>query len=200
LFQKKAPREAGLLFAVVEDQGAEIDMRSVAAVSVTMAVVVIAFIVAVSVSVSAVVVIVASAVIVVIFILAVVVAVVVANFFPIFAGVKISLPAAMTAPVSVFAATREWAVVAEARIVRAIDVAAESQGPMEPGTSSEEDSTGKPGRPVIAERGASIGRVVVVAVRAGGLDAYVDGYLYFGLERCSRQADKREKGEREKPQ
>jgi hypothetical protein len=158
-------------------QGTEIGVRSAAAVSVTMAVVVIALIVAVSVSVSAVVVIVASAVIVVIFILAVVVAVVVANFFAIFAGVEVPLPAAMTAPVGVFAADREWAVVAEARIVRAIDVAAESQGPVKPGTGSEEDSTGKPGRSVIAERSASIGRVVVIAVRAGRLDADVDGDL-----------------------
>jgi len=165
-------------------------------VSVTVAVLV----VIVAASVATIPFVVTTAVLVVIFILAVVVAVVMANFFAIFAGVEVSLPSAMTAPVSVLAAHGERSVIAEARIVSTVNVPAEADRAMEPGTGSEEDSTRKPRGTVIPERGASIGCVVVVAVRADRLDADVDGDLNFGLEGRSREAEKRQKRKREKPQ
>ena len=149
---------------------------SVVIVTVTMIVVIMAE----SIAMAVVVMIVASAMVAVVFVLTVVVTIVVTDFFAIFAGVKVSFPAAMTTPVSVLAANGERAVVAEARIVSAIDVAAESYGAMEPWASSEEDPTAEPGRPVVAEGGTAVRRVVVVAVRADGLHADVDGDLNFG--------------------
>src|SRR4051794_41032178 len=101
-------------------------------------------------------VIVAFAVAVVIFVLAVVMAVVVADFTAIFAAMEIPLPTAMTAPVSVLAATGERAMIAETRVVGAIDIAAESDRTVEPRTCSEEDSAGEPCGTVVAERGASV--------------------------------------------
>ena len=169
---------------------------SVVIVAVTMIVV----IMAVSIAMSVVVVIVASAMVAVVFVLTVVVAIVVTDLFAIFAGMEVSLPAAMTTPVSVLAANGERAVVAEARIVGAIDVAAKADRPMEPGSGSDEDSTGEPCWPVIAEGGASIGRVIEVAIGANGLDADVDGDLYFGFESGSRETEKHKKAKREKPE
>ena len=149
---------------------------SVVIVAVTMIVV----IMAVSIAMSVVVVIVASAMVAVVFVLTVVVAIVVPDFFAIFAGMEVSLPAAMTAPVSVLAANGERAVVAEARIVSAIDITAEANRAVEPRAGSEKDPAGKPSWSVVAERRAPIGCVVVVAVGADRLSADVDGDLYFG--------------------
>jgi hypothetical protein len=141
-----------------------------------------------------------SAVVVVVFVLAVVMAVIMANFFAILTSVKVSFPAAMAAPVGVLTSNGERTVVAEARIVGAIDVAAKADRPMEPGSGSDEDSTGEPCWPVIAEGGASIGRVIEVAIGANGLDADVDGDLYFGFESGSRETEKHKKAKREKPE
>jgi len=177
----------------------------VAAVSVT--VVVIAMIMAVSIVVTSFVVtaavvfiIVTSAVIFVLFVLAVMMAIVVAKFTAVFAAVEISLPPAMMAPVSVLTANGESTVVAEARVVGTVDVAAEANRTVEPGARSEEDSAGKPCGAVVAEGGASIGGVVVVPVGACGLDADVYGDLYFGFESGGREAERRQKSERQKPQ
>ena len=141
-----------------------------------------------------------SAVVVVVFVLAVVMAVIMANFFAILTSVKVSFPAAMATPVDVLTSNGERTVVAEARIVDAIDVAAKADRPMEPGSGSDEDSTGEPCWPVIAEGGASIGRVIEVAIGANGLDADVDGDLYFGFESGSRETEKHKKAKREKPE
>jgi hypothetical protein len=134
---------------------------------------------------------VALAVIVVIFDLAVVVAVIVANFLAIFAAMEIPFPSAMPAPVSVLAANGELAMVAEVRIIGAVDVAAETDGAVEPGTGSEEHSAGEPGGSVITKWGASIGGVVEVPIWAYGLNTDVDGDLYFCFEGRSREAEKR---------
>jgi len=143
-----------------------------------------------------VVVIVASAVFVVILVLPVMMAVVVANFVAIFAAVEVPFPSAVATPVSVLAADRVWTVITEARIVGAVDVAAEPDGSVEPWTSTEEDSAGKPGWTVVAEGGAVVWRVIVVAVWTDGFNADVDGNLYFGSEGGTRCAEKREKDER----
>ena len=146
-----------------------------------MAVVIVVFVMAASivVSVSMVVVIVASAVITMVFVLAVMMAVVMANLFAVFTGVEIPFPAAMTAPVGVLAAYREWAVIAEARIVGAVDVTAETHGTVKPRTCSEEDSATKPSWSVVAKWCAPIGCVIEVAIGADWLDANVDCDLYF---------------------
>jgi hypothetical protein len=137
--------------------------------------------------------IVAAAVVAVVFVLAVVMAVVMADFFAVFAGVEIPFPAAVASPVGMLAPNREPAVVAETRVVCAIDISPETDRAVEPRARSEEDSAGKPCWSVIAERGATIGRVVVIAVWADRLNADVDGDLYFGLEGRGREAEKREK-------
>lgn len=141
----------------------------------------------------------AFAVVIVVFVLAVVVAVVMADFLAIFAAVEVSLPTAMTSPVSMLAANGERAVITEARIVCAVNVTAEAYRSVKPGAGSEEDSAGKPRRSVIAERGASIGCVVVIAVGANGLDSDIDGDLYLSFRNGGREAEERENGKREKP-
>jgi len=122
---------------------------------------------------------VALAMIVVIFELTVVVAVVMPVFLAVFAAAEVLLPSTMTSPVGVLTAYRVWAVIAEARIVAAIDVTAEADRSVEPGPRTEEDSARKPGRRVVAEGRAPVRRVVVVAVRANRLDSDVDGDLCF---------------------
>lgn len=156
--------------------------------------------VTVTVAVAVVVMIVSAAMIVVVFVLAVVMAIVVANFTTVFAAVEIPLPSAVTAPVRALAANGEPAMVAETRIIGAINVSAEADRPVEPGSRSEEDSATKPCGTVVAEGGATVRRIVVIAIRTSRFNANVDGDLYFGPERCSGKAEKREEGEREKPQ
>jgi hypothetical protein len=143
---------------------------------------------------------VSAALIVMVFVLAVVMAIVVADLAAIFAAVEISVPPAMAAPVWALATDGESTVVSEPRVIGAIDISAEADRAMEPGSRSKEDAAGKPSGTVVAERGATIRCVVVVAIRTRRLNADVDGDLYFGPERCSGKAEKREKGEREKPQ
>lgn len=160
-------------------------MQLVAAVSVTVIMIIVIMAVSIAIAMAVVVVIVASPVITMVFVLAVMMAVVMADFFAVFTGVEGSFPAAMTAPVCMLAAYGVRAVIAEARIVGAIDISAETYRTVEPGSRSEEDSAVKPCGTVVAERGATIGSVVVVAIRAKRLGAYVDRDLYFGPERCS---------------
>jgi hypothetical protein len=167
---------------------------------VSMSVAVIALVIAVSVAIAAVVAIMSTAVIAVVFVLAVVMAIVVADLPAIFAAMEISLPSAVTAPVCVLAADREPAMVAEARIVGAINVSAEADRPMEPRSCTEEDSAAEPSRSVIAEGSAVVWRVIVVAVWAGRLRANVDGDLYLGFEDGRGGADEREESRREKPE
>jgi len=134
-----------------------------------------------------------SAVIVVIFVLAVMMAVVVANFLAVFTGVEAPFPSAMATPVGALAPTGERAVISESWIIRAIDIAAESDRTAEPRAGSEEDATGEPCGSVIAEGSAIVGRVVEVPVGADRFNADVDRDLHFGPECSGRQAEKREK-------
>ena len=122
---------------------------------------------------------VALAMIVVIFELTVVVAVVMPVFLAVFAAAEVLLPSTMTSPVGVLTAYGVWAVIAEMRIVAAIDIAAKPNWTVEPGSRAEEDSAGKPGRRVVAERRAPVRCVVVVAVGANRLDSDIDGDLCF---------------------
>ena len=122
---------------------------------------------------------VAPAVIVVIFELAVVVPVVMPVFLAIFAAAEVLLPSTMTSPIGVLTAYRVWAVIAEMRIVAAIDIAAKSNWTVEPGPRTQEDSAREPGRSVVAERRAPVRRVVVVAVWANRLDSDIDRDLCF---------------------
>ena len=82
---------------------------------------------------------VAPAAIVVVLVLAIMMAVVVTVFFPGFVTAELPFPSAMTSPVGVLAAYGISAVIAEARIIAAIDVAAKTDRTMEPGSSTEED-------------------------------------------------------------
>ena len=143
--------------------------------------------------------IVAAAVVAVVFVLAVVMAVVMADFFAIFVAVKAFFPTAMATPVCMFAADWVGTMVAEARVIGAVDIAAKSDGSVEPGTCSEEDSAREPCGAVIAKRGTSVGGIVVVAVRTDRLDTDVDGNLHLSPGGSGREAEKREKGKREKP-
>jgi len=152
---------------------------------VSVPVAVIAFVIAVSVAIAVFFAVVSAAMIVVVFVLAVVMAIVMADLTTIFAAMEISLPSAMATPVCVLAANGEPAMVAEARIVGAINISAEADGAVEPWSRSEEDSAGKPCWSVIAERCATIGSVVVIAIGTNRLNADVDGDLHFGPERCS---------------
>jgi len=141
----------------------------------------------------------AFAVVIVVFVMAIVMAVVMADFFAIFVAVKAFFPTAMATPVCMFAADWVGTMVAEARVIGAVDIAAKSDGSVEPGTCSEEDSAREPCGAVIAKRGTSVGGIVVVAVRTDRLDTDVDGNLHLSPGGSGREAEKREKGKREKP-
>ena len=78
------------------------------------------------------------------------------------------------------AASREWSVIAVVRIVAVIHVAVEAVGPMEPGSSADEDTAVEPVRPVIAIRSTVIRRVVEITVRAGRRNADTDRDLRGG--------------------
>lgn len=149
----------------------------VAVVAVSVTVVVIAFVVPVAVIIA----IVSATMIAVVLVLAVVVAVIVAVLFAIFVAAELPFPAAMASPVGVLSANGKWAVIAEPRIEVTIDVTAESDGTVEPGTSSEKHSAAEPCGSVVAEGSAAVRRVVVVAVRADGLDTDVHRNLYFAF-------------------
>lgn len=141
----------------------------------------------------------AFAVVIVVFVMAIVMAVVMADFFAIFVAVKAFFPTAMATPVCMFAADWVGTMVAEARVIGAVDIAAKSDGSVEPGPCSEEDSAREPCGAVIAKRGTSVGGIVVVAVRTDRLDTDVDGNLHLSPGGSGREAEKREKGKREKP-
>ena len=132
-------------------------------VSVTIAV--IAFIVSVPVSIS---------VAAVVLVLAIVMAVIVADLFAIFARVEIPFPSAMASPIGALATDGEWAVVAEAWIICAVVVPTEANWAVEPWTGSEEDSAGEPCWAVVAEGGAVVRCVVVIAVRTNWFHTDVD--------------------------
>jgi len=140
-----------------------------------MSVAVIAFVVTVPVSIS-------MAAIVVVLVVPVVVAIVMAKFFAIFATVEVPLPSAMATPVGVFATDRKRTVIAEARIIGSVNVTAESDRTMEPGTGPKKDSASEPSWAVVAERSAVIRGVIVVAVRTNRLGADVDGDLHLGSD------------------
>lgn len=165
----------------------------------SVAVVVVVVTVSIAVGIPMIIVIVTASVIVVVFVLAVMVAVVVADFFAVLMTAELLLPSTVTGPVGVLAANRERAVVAEAWIVSAVDVATEADGSVEPWTCSEEDSAAEPGWSVVAEGSAIVRSVVVVAVRADRLGADVDRDVDLSFQRGFAEAEKREESEREKP-
>ena len=75
------------------------------------------------------------------------------------------------------AALGQWSVVAIMRIPAVIDVAIEAVWAMEPGTGSDENSAGKPIRPIVAVRGAAIRRIVKISVWAYRRRSNIDGNL-----------------------
>ena len=147
-----------------------------------MAVAVIASIFVVPVAVAVVTFVTASTAIVMILVLPVMMAVIVADLFAIFARVEIPFPSAMASPIGALATDGEWAVVAEAWIICAVVVPTEANWAVEPWTGSEEDSAGEPCWAVVAEGGAVVRCVVVIAVRTNWFHTDVDGDLYFGSE------------------
>jgi hypothetical protein len=66
------------------------------------------------------------------------------------------------------------------RIVAVIDVTIESAGTVEPGTSSDEESAGKPVWPIVAVGGAVVGCIVEVPVGTDRGHSNVDGNLRGG--------------------
>jgi hypothetical protein len=67
---------------------------------------------------------------------------------------------------SMFTVLREGAVIAVAGIEAIVYVAVKAARSVEPGAGADEDAAGKPVRTVVAVRGAVIGSVVEIAVRA----------------------------------
>ena len=124
--------------------------------------------------------------------LAIVIAIVMAIFAPLVVAVEVALPATMPIPVRAFSAPRERAMIAEPRIVMAVNVAIEAHRSAEPRSRANEDSIRKPCRSVIAERRAPVGRIVKVAVRAHRLwpDVDVDAQLGVGSRSGNRQAER----------
>jgi hypothetical protein len=134
---------------------------------VSMAVIVVVLVMAIPVSVAMCIIVavsVAIAMVVVIFVLTVVIAVVVMVFFAKLVAVKVMLPAAVSAPVGMFASTRKWTPVSKARVVVAIDVSPEALRPAEPWPGAEKYASGKPLRAVIAKRRALVRRVIEIAI------------------------------------
>src|ERR1700678_1485633 len=72
-----------------------------------------------------------------------------------------------------------WTLVTVLRIETVIYVAREMFLTVEPGAHADEHATAKPFRAVIAVGCASVGSIVIVAVRAVGCDSDIDGNLSF---------------------
>ena len=98
--------------------------------------------------------------------LTVVVAVVVPVLGAIRTAVELIFPAAMVVPIRPLSRSRERTTVAVARIEPAIVIATKTYRPCEPRTRANKDAALKPLRPVIAERGAAVRRIVEVPIWA----------------------------------
>ena len=85
----------------------------------------------------------------------------------------VTVEAAIRAPAVAFSVPREWAAIAKAGIVVAVDVAVEVTRAAEPGAGSDEDSVGEPCGAVVAIRRTVVGRIGEVSVRANRLRANV---------------------------
>jgi len=116
-------------------------------------------------------------VVVMILVLAVVITIVVTNFVVVLVPVPAPFPTCVTAPVGAFTAYGIWAVIAKARIIVMVDVAAKTYRTAEPWSCAQEHATRKPLRTVISERCALIRRVAEVAVGANRRHANADADL-----------------------
>src|ERR1700722_8530492 len=101
-----------------------------------------------------------------VFVLPIVIPVVVVVFLMEFVSVKLVFPAAVSAPVGMFAATRKRSPISVMRIVVMVDVAVEAFRPAKPGPGAKKHTSGKPLRPVIAKWRAPVRRVIEIAVGA----------------------------------
>src|SRR5690348_1788101 len=106
------------------------------------------------------------AIVVMIAVFPVVVAIIVAVLRAFVVAMEVAFPTAVTDPVRVFAAMREYPAIAVAWIVVAINPTMEPHRTGEPRTGADKYTASKPGWAIVAERRAVIGRVVVIAVRA----------------------------------
>lgn len=131
-------------------------------------------------------------VIAMVLVLTIMIAVIVANFVVVFVAVELSLPTYVAAPVSVFAAPGERAVIAVVGIEVVVDVAVKAYRSAEPGSRANEYAARKPLRAVIAEGRALVRRVVEIAIRADRCNSDADRDLRSGSLRghCEEESSK----------
>ena len=98
------------------------------------------------------------------FVFAVVIAVVVPVLLVELISVELLFPSVVMAPVCMFAARRERAVISIMRVEVMVDISMKACRSAEPRSGAEKHASRKPLRPVIAKRGARIRCVVEVAI------------------------------------
>jgi hypothetical protein len=100
------------------------------------------------------------------------------------AGVSLSISRFVAVEVveGALAASGKRPMVSVAGIKAVIDMAVKATMPVEPRTSSDEETAYEPVRPVIAVGGAVIRGIVKVPVRANGRYADVDAYAHLGMD------------------
>lgn len=91
-------------------------------------------------------------------------------------------------------AARHWTGVAMARIVAVVDVAIKAARTVEPGSTSNENPTSEPIRPIVPVGRTIIGSIVVVSVRAYRWRSDLDGKLG---RRCCRTNQQRKSESRQ---
>jgi hypothetical protein len=89
-------------------------------------------------------------------------------------------PVTMEAVERLFAAHREWTVIAMTRIKSFVDVAIEATVTVVPGTGADEDTPIEPVGSVVAVGGAIVGCVGEIAIGADGWNSDIDGNLRWG--------------------
>ena len=135
------------------------------------------------------VVIIMSVAVVVVFVLAVVVPVIMPVLFVHFVTPKMPFPTHVPSPIGSFTLVRIGTPVPKPGIEVAIHIPVKTFRTMEPGTCTDEGSSHKPLRPVVAERRAGIWRVVEVTIRTNRGHSYIDGDLRRRLLSNSRDPD-----------
>lgn len=124
-----------------------------------------------------------------VFVLAVVVPVVMPVLFVHFVAPKVLFPTLVPSPIGSFTPVRIGTPVPKPGIEAAIHIRVKTLRAMKPGTCTDKGSSHKPLRSVIAERRASIWRIVEVAIRTNGGHSNIDGDLRHCLLSNSRDAN-----------
>ena len=113
----------------------------------------------------------------VVFVFAVVVPVIMPVLFVYFVTAKVLFPTDVPSPIGSFTLVRIGPPVPKPWIEAAIYIPVKTYRAMKPGTCTDEDSSHKPLWPVIAERRASIWRIVEVTIRTNRSHSDIDGDL-----------------------